>query len=625
MSAIAGVLRFDGAPADAALLARMLDSMRHRGTDGRGVWTADGATLGTLARHTTPESVGERQPLVCEDRGLVLVFDGRIDDREAIARRLEADGFPVRGGTDAEIVLRACERWGSACPAHLLGDFAFAIWDRGRRRLFCARDIIGVRPLCYRTTASGLQFASEPQALLQDAGFGPRPNEGMVAEHLAGIVTSRRETVVDGLMRLQPAHLLEAGPEGISERRYWTPDPARTIRYRTDREYEEHLRAVFRDAVRDRLRARTRVGVMLSGGLDSSSIAGMAAVLHRDEPGVPALETVSLTFPGRPCDEAPYAEAVNRMWGIRGHAIPDPRVPWVPVAEREARRYADVPGTPSLTNAEVFAALPRTAVPPVFLFGAGGDEWLRGSPARYADLLGAGRIGRLARQLAHDARTDDFVGWPAALRQAVWPLLPEPLRRMLKTAVRHDVVPPWVAPDLVTRTALRDRLAQFRTGLQFASRAQIDGYQEATSGEATLAMERLDRALAFLGVEGRHPFHDRRLIELALAFPPDQLWRDGQAKSLTRRAFADLLPPAVRQRTGRPDYAHLMADALVAHGQAATQAWPAVTARGWVVKDRLAAEHARVTRRLGTASGRAWQSVWSVWGACAVECWASTL
>ncbi|HVB38867.1 MAG TPA: asparagine synthase-related protein [Vicinamibacterales bacterium] len=625
MSAIAGVLRLDGAPADAGLIGRMLDSMSHRGPDGRGMWTSGAVALGHLARHTTPESTTEHQPLAAEDGTLVLVFDGRVDNRDELVRRLDADGVPVRHGTDAEIVLRAWQRWGAECPDRILGDFAFALWDAPHRLLFCARDIVGIRPFCYRVTARGVQFASEPQALLQDADFSPRPNEGMVAEHLAGIVTSRRETVIDGLLRLPPAHTLVAGAGGVAERCYWTPDPGRTIRYRHDREYEEHLRAVFRDAVRDRLRARTRVGVMLSGGLDSSSIAGMAARLHRDEPGAPAIETVSLTFPGRPCDEAPFADAVNRMWGLRGHAVPEPRVPWVQVAEREARQYADVPGTPSLTNPEVFAALPQAAGLSVFLFGAGGDEWLRGTPARYADLLAAGRLRALGGELARDARTDDFVGWPAALRQAVWPLLPGPLRRTIKTLVRHDVVPAWVDPDLVARTALRDRLAQFRAGLRFASRAQIDGYQEAISGEATLAMERLDRALAFLGVEGRHPFHDRRLIEIALAFPPDQLWRDGQAKSLTRRAFADLLPPAVRQRTGRPDYSHLIAEALAAHGRAGDRAWPMATARGWVVKDRLAAEYARVTRRLGTTSGRAWQSVWPVWGACAVECWASTL
>jgi len=198
MSAIAGVLRLDGAPADAGLIGRMLDSMSHRGPDGRGMWTSGAVALGHLARHTTPESTTEHQPLAAEDGTLVLVFDGRVDNRDELVRRLDADGVPVRHGTDAEIVLRAWQRWGAECPDRILGDFAFALWDAPHRLLFCARDIVGIRPFCYRVTARGVQFASEPQALLQDADFSPRPNEGMVAEHLAGIVTSRRETVCCG-------------------------------------------------------------------------------------------------------------------------------------------------------------------------------------------------------------------------------------------------------------------------------------------------------------------------------------------------------------------------------------------------------------------------------------------
>ena len=624
MSAIAGLLQLDGAPADAALVGRMLDSMRHRGPDGYRVRASGAVALGYAALHTTPDAAGGQQPVVAgRDGGAVtIVFDGRLDNRDELLAALASHGVRVDPPVDAAIVLGAYERWGVECPERLLGDFAFAVWDARARRLFCARDIVGVRPLCYRATAKRVRVASEPQAVLIEPDAPIRLNEGMVAEHLAGIVTSRQETVVDGLLRLPPAHTLVAGPAGVVVRRYWDLDPGRRIRYRHDGEYEEHLREVFRDAVRCRLRATGRVGVMLSGGLDSSSIAGMAARLRRDEAGIPRIDTFSLVFPGRACDERPFADAVNRMWRFEGHAIVEPRIPWVEAAERAVRRYKDVPGTPSLTAAGEFVDAARASGVRVLLFGAGGDEWLRGSPSRYADLTRRLSLATLVRQVAADAGTADFVGWTRAARLAVWPLVPPPAQQLVKRLIRHDVIPPWIDPRFAARTDLRARLDAYRARLPFDSAAQADGYHEATSGQAVLAMEQLDRTVAALGMEPRHPFHDRRLIEVAFACPPDQHWRDGRPKSLARRAFADLLPPAVCARTGRPDYSHLIADALAAHGRAGLLSLRASAARGWLAPERARREFERTTAALAGGGPRAWRWAWPLWGVCAVECWA---
>ncbi len=470
--------------------------------------------------------------------------------------------------------------------------------------------------LYYRVTARDVQVATEPQALLQDAAQAIRTNEGMVAEHLVGLVTSRTETLVDGVLRLPAAHMLEVGDGGARLHRYWEIDPGREIRYRTDREYQEQLRGIFVESVRCRLRASAPVGILLSGGLDSSSVAG-AALAMRDAGGdLPGVETFSMTFPGRACDEGEYIAAVNDRWRTTAHVLAGGTSDWRMAAD-EARRYRDVPTTPGSLAADPLRRLARRRGARVLLSGLGGDEWLMGSPYYYADLLRRLRLPRLARSIARDARSPEFVGYRSAVRLSVWPLLPQPIRQLTKRAAGHDVVPAWIDPGFAARTALRDRLRQYASDLRFPTFARRESYQEATSGLATLALEQIDRTLGWVGLEERHPFHDRRLIEFAFALPADQLWREGRPKSLMRRAFARWLPDAVRDRLWHPDYSHLVHEAIRDVVKTGLMNDPVVARRGWVSGSQLRQAYGRADDPAAP-----FPQLRPLWAACAVELWA---
>jgi asparagine synthase (glutamine-hydrolysing) len=322
MSGIAGIFNIDGAPVDRALLQRMTDAIAHRGPDGIHHWVDGPVGIGHCMLQTTPESVYERQPLTDESGHLCLNMDGRVDNREELISALKSKNARLRDDTDAELVLKAYECWGEECPVRILGDFAFVIWDMRQRQLFCARDILGVRPFYYYTDGRKFLWASELQQLFRDPGVPREPNEGMVAEYLAASLTDREETLYKGIMRLAPAHSLLLRAGRIDKRWYWDVDPSKEVRHRTDEEYAEHFSEVFAEAVRCRLRSQEPVGAELSGGLDSSAVVGMAQRLYQEGRATDlGFVTFSLVYPGLACDESAYIDDVVRMWGVKSNRV----------------------------------------------------------------------------------------------------------------------------------------------------------------------------------------------------------------------------------------------------------------------------------------------------------------
>src|SRR5581483_10562903 len=285
MSGLVAILNRAGQPADSSLLTRMLAAAPHRGPDGFGGWFEGPVALGSAQLHSTPESLGERQPLSDKAAETWIVCDGRLDNRAELMAAL-GDALPdPETASDAACIAAAYGRWGEGCPSRLLGDFAFAIWDRRRRHLFCARDLVGIRPLYYRLTETSFYAASETRQLLNVPDAALRPNVGMMAEYLSGRLLSVEETLHDGILRLPAGHSLTVTSETIRVRRYDEIKLTR-IRLRNDQEYAEAFLSHFREAVACRMRSHTAIGVTVSGGLDSSSVFGMACRLAGDQPGV---------------------------------------------------------------------------------------------------------------------------------------------------------------------------------------------------------------------------------------------------------------------------------------------------------------------------------------------------
>ena len=378
MSGLAGIYNFDGRAVDPAILGRMLEAIAHRGPDGIGHRTHDFISLGSAVLYTTPGPLREARPLYDDLAGLSIAMDGRIDNRDELAAALAGSS---RTNTDAELVLRAYQRWGEESPRRLLGDFAYAIWDSRARRLFCARDHLGLRPFYYFTDGRVFLWASEIQQLLRHPSVPRRPNEGMVAEYLADEITNLHETLYRGIFRLPPAHFLVVEPSGLRKKRYWDIDLSYQLRYKTDQEYADHFRHAFKEAVRCRLRSQGPVAADLSGGVDSSCVVGMCqSLFHDGSVPDPGFETLSLVFPGLPCDETSYLRQVVAFWNLTSNEVPALQDPeWYPEC---AGRYLEPPDHPNCHVSDSPAALAQRKGFRVIVTGLGGDDWFSGSPVQ---------------------------------------------------------------------------------------------------------------------------------------------------------------------------------------------------------------------------------------------------
>ena len=602
MSAIAA---FAGAAAATnGHVGRMLDAAPHRGAH-VALWTGAAVQLGV--RSHNPDAVEARD-------GSAVAFTGRIDNLEEIA----ADVGAVREDGAASIVLRAFARWGDDFAAHLAGDFAFALWDGAQARLVCARDALGQRPLFHADTRTGAIVASEPQQLLAHPDCDTAIDEGIVAEFLTGRPVSVDQTVWRGVRRLRPAELLVCAKGGVRRRRYWDFDASRTIAYRREEEYDEHFRTLFDAAIACRTRSEAGVGIFLSGGLDSSSIAGAAALRASSGSG-PALRTYSLTFPGLATDESGYIDAVVARWGLPSTRL-EARPPRLDEITAEIARYRDLPAYP---NGAILDPLRARAAQDVrvVLTGYGGDDWFTGSPLHTTDLLRQGRIVAALRQLRADAalpgRTYTMRG---LARAAAVPLLPRGLRRVLRPIAGKRPSFPWIRPELAARVALADRLRQ-RPEPFGGTFVQQEIHGLLNSVQQTLGDELEERAAAWAGIDQRHPFNDRRLAEFGFALPESQRWAGAHTKVLMRRALRDVLPPRVSARDDKAEFTPTLVQAIEALGGETFLRDLRTAAAGWVDEaaiTRTYREMHALYRRGDESYIRLADAVWSV---AAVELW----
>jgi asparagine synthase (glutamine-hydrolysing) len=610
MSGIAAIVTRGERPADLGHLRVMLDVMRDRGGDGRAVWTGAGIALGVEQRWTTPESVDEPQPFIDPRTGVVVVLDGRLDNRDELRASI-GDAVSTSAG-DAAYISAAYARWGTAMPERLVGDFALVLWDARDRSLFCARDIMGVRPFYYSILGDGtVLIASEPAALLATGVVPDDVNDARALEHLVDRAQHTVETLYRHIVRLPPAHTMQVSPAGVTHRRYWDFEPGERLRYRDDGEYAAHAREVLLRAVRAQTRAIGAAGILLSGGIDSSAVAVLAA-----DAGI-ACEAVTTTFDGQACDEGPQAAAVAAACGFRWHGAPyRPRQQaWY---SAQALRYRDLPDYPNGAMLEDARATARAAGVRVLLTGAGGDEWFTGSPYRYADWCASGAVARAAIALAGEVRVR---GWRHPTREAllcgVWPLLPAPVRRGVKrTLGRRDALPAWIDAHAGARTNLLARVSarvEPRPGETFA---QADLRALGTGGFRVHSDELEDRATARAGIEQRNPMYDRRVLEFAYALPDDQRWRGTTRKFVLRAAAGERLAP-VRARADKAEFSDTYVDALP-DGETD---FPLMRARGWIEPSVVGRLHRQATAWRHAGDDRFWHIVGPLWMFHAMETW----
>ena len=629
MSGLAGIYHLDGRPADPTLLQRMIQRVAHRGPDGSDCWIKGPIGIGHAMLQTTPESLSERQPWLDESGTICLALDGRIDNREDIIQTFRTAGIHLRTDTDAELMLRAYQHWGEHCPEHVIGDFALVIWDGQRGLLFCARDLLGLKPLYYSHRGTSFCWASEIPPLFEHEAVPRRPNEAMIAEFLSGIVVTNAETLYEGISRLEPAHVLIVRPNRIETRRYWTFDPHRRIEYANDDDYAEHLVKLFTKAVRCRLRSHGPVGLELSGGLDSSSVVSFLQADSQTHPqDYDRFQTFSLVFPGMPCDEQAFIEDVVAQGPFRSHRI-SPETPSLDSFVEDVHRYQDFPDHPNGVMSVPLRALAQRQGCRVLLTGSGGDEWFTGSFFHYADLIRKWKFGSLLRRLRADRPlyceqpSHDVFSLPL-IQFGLLPLIPQACRNLGKLLLGRTNAPDWISPTFWRRTHMRERIRLASWTSRGCSYAQKDIFRSMTHGLGIHGIEMDERASSFFGLESRHPFNDRRLIEFALALPEEQRWRD-KPKFILRQALGDMLPPSIRERVIKADFSCIFAQTLLSESMMAIFRSLSVASMGWVDGDKIWTAYERMAACYSRGDEAYRFDVAALWMVFGMELWFRTL
>jgi asparagine synthase (glutamine-hydrolysing) len=547
VSGIAGVLRLDGAPAERSDVERMIGAIAHRGPDGAETWVDGPIGLANAILRTTPEAADERLPLIEDD--LVLVADARIDNRASLIGELAL----APSAPDSAVIAAAYRRWSDRCPEHLIGDFAFAIWDGSERRLMLARDHLGVRPLVWFRSRSLFAFASQERALLELAEVPRSLDEIAVAEVLIAVLEDTERTMVEDVHRLPPHHALSvrADDASVRSRSYWDLDASRELRLGSDGEYEEAFRETFLEAVRARTRSVGPVATELSGGLDSSAVTCAVRDLRRT--AGEDLDAFSIVFTEPGSDERAFVDIVVATGGIRSTKLGVDDL--LPYRLDDLLSPQDGPFA-SLTVLMETALCARAAESGsrVLLGGFDGDVVVSHGLERLPFLFRRGRWGTLWSEASGLAPRLGLSRWEALRSYALAPSAPAVVHRLWGALHRRDgrSRSGWgaIEPGFARRVGMPARLAALeRAGTARSPREEHR--LDLVSGVLPSALEIRDRVGGVAGVELRHPFFDVRLVELCLALPEDQKLRNGWTRSIQRRALAGIVPEPILRRTDK--------------------------------------------------------------------------
>lgn len=534
-------------PIDAGAVRGRLERLR-----GQGGWDTDevhsepGLVIAARARWLVPEDEGRDAVAVDETRGLVAVWDGRLDNRDDVLAALRA----AAGSSPAEVAIAAFAKWGDEAPRHMLGDFAFAVFSRAERRLYVTRDILGIRPLYYGVARGNVRVASSERAICGDDALPCRPNARVLSAALAGAAVLDEETLYEGVRPVHAASTLVVRNGSTSLTRYPTFDLDHVDETISRADHVARARLALEHAVASRIRGHRPVASQASGGLDSSSVIAIAAHQLREAGQAPPL-LLHMRAEGMTCDESRFARSLAARVGA-------------PLIEADAR---DVSFGPQTVEGEVdlggpwcgpYRELYREASKSgarVVLTGEGSDEI----------------------QLRHGLEIDDALrrsSWLEAARFAG--LVEQPLSRTgwkkIGVAMRRSI-----APRRVERRVRAAREAQLPTFLTPAARrAALEGLErlerrdenrpplrEALGRELrstvgmTLILQEVQQFASFHGLELAHPFLDRRVVEVFLAMPAKVRASFDTYKPVLRSAMAQDLPPAVLWRFPPTDYTEL--------------------------------------------------------------------
>ena len=535
------------------LLHAMCERMVHRGPDSQGSYVTSGVALG-MRRLAIIDLVTGEQPAFNEDKSVAVVLNGEIYNYRELRTDLEKRGHTFRSASDTEVLPHLYEEYGDDMISELNGMFAFALWDNRRRRLLIARDRFGEKPLYWGVFDNTLLFASEPKVLLAHPAVKPSLNLQALREYLSFDYVPAPLSIYEGINKLPAAHKLVVEDRRVFTEKYWCLSYKRTEPVPSEDEAAQHLRELMADAVRMRLVSDVPLGVLLSGGVDSSTVAALAVQASPE-----AVKTFSISFAEASFDESAYARGVAKFLGTDHH---EERLSANLAANlvSEIGAWMDEPfSDPSLVPTYLLSRFTRKHVT-VALGGDGGDELFAGYPMytglrwaefykRVPSLLRTGVVEPLikllpvkTKNLSYDYKALRFVTgakYDPVARHHVW----------------FGSFTPEEQTELLTAEALAatngDIYAQAR---QFADECDSDDLvtrMQSVDTRLYLAediLTKVDRASMAVSLEVRAPFLDLRVAEFVASLPGNYKLRGQKTKYILKKAVKELLPPFVTKR-----------------------------------------------------------------------------
>ena len=549
MSALGGILNFGNnpPPVDREMLTALGKRLAIRGPDGGG--EASNAHVGMTYRayHTTRESQFEIQPVVSSD-GLMLTWDGRLDNRDELINELFTKTRSETIITDVEIVRAAYLRWGQKSFVRLIGDFGLALWDSRLRTLLLVRDVLGTRPINCYLNRGRIVWSTELLPLLDVANVPREVNEEYVAGFLARYPRVGL-TPYKNVFAVKPHHVVSVNQAGkLTETRYWELDPCREIGYQRDEDYEEQFIHEFSVGLKAQLRSHRPVFSELSGGLDSSSIVCAAnRFVNNNEVQTPRLETISHVYDeSTTADESRFIECVEQHIGHTGHHLKESCYPLLSGLDRSPTFVPNgVDGfTEYYRGAQKIMDQHHARV---LLSGEGGDQMLGSSDdpsPELCDLLVEGKVLALHKRLHV---------WSGALKRpylwllwqrTILPTLPQSIHRSQKQ------LPRWFSADFVERNHMREII---NANLDIYGFRLPSGRDQSAGFVSVVKHIAAGYRRAHFNVEIRYPYLHRPLVEFLQAIPAEQRLRPGETRSLMRRSFKTLLPDRIARRRTKGD------------------------------------------------------------------------
>jgi asparagine synthase (glutamine-hydrolysing) len=544
----------DGAPADAALLTAMAETIAHRGPDGDGL-LVEGPYGFAHKRLAVIDPEGGRQPMTVGP--VTVVQNGEIYNYLELRHELERAGHVFRTHSDTEVLARAYLAYGPDCVRLFNGMFAFVLWDRSANRLLAARDHFGIKPLYVWDDGRRLLFASEIKALLRHPSVPAEPNMEAIQDYAVFQYVLNEDTFFRGVRKVCPAHswLIDLGSFAVERRRYWEPDFS-VDTHHTEDYFVETLRVLLEDAVALQLRSDVPVGVTLSGGIDSSLVASLAA---RGLGG--RLKAFTGVFSEGPeFDESRYAEAVAAACGAELDIVRPGPADFIELFPKLIYHMDEPMAGPGLFPQYMVARRASGRVK-VLLGGQGGDE-IFGGYTRYV-------IAYLEQALKGAVQETNDEGEHIVSLISILPNLPalrgyvptlrsfwaeglfEPMdRRYFRLIDRSRGARDLFGPDFNAALDEERVFARFRA--VFEHSRTLSYYNKMVQYDLTASLPALlhveDRMTSACAVESRVPLLDRRIVDLVASMPPRLKFRGAEMKYILKRAIRDIIPPVVLAR-----------------------------------------------------------------------------